>query len=137
MSRSGFTFHCVHLLYCKCHKINFWWNGSYIDSSDWIKNKKAKINHVNKRDNKCFQYPVTVALNHEENKKDPEKITKIKPFTDKYDWEGIHLIRKNNWKKFEKNNLTIAPNVLYAKKEKIYFICVSKNNSKFEKQVIL
>ena len=23
MSRSGVTFHCVHLLYCKCHKINF------------------------------------------------------------------------------------------------------------------
>ena len=47
------------------------------------------------------------------------------------------MIRKNNWKKFEKNNLTIALDVLYAKIEKIYFICVSKNNSKFEKQVIL
>ena len=36
---------------------------SYIDSPDWIKNKKATINTINKKDNKCFQYAVTVALN--------------------------------------------------------------------------
>ena len=38
-------------------------SGSYIDSPDWIKNKKATINTINKKDNKCFQYAVTVALN--------------------------------------------------------------------------
>ena len=27
---------------------------------DWIKNKKATINPINKKDNKCFQYVVTV-----------------------------------------------------------------------------
>ena len=42
---------------------------------------------------------------------------------------------KNDWKKFEKNNLTIALNVLYAKKEKIYII-VSKHNNDCEKHVI-
>ena len=39
--------------------------------------------------------------------------------------------------KFEKNNLTIALNLFYAKKEKIYPACVSKHNSSREKQVIL
>ena len=39
-------------------------------------------------------------------------------------------------KKIEKNNLTIVLNVLYAKKEKIYPVYVSKNNSKRGKQVI-
>ena len=34
---------------------------------------------------------------------------------------------------FQKNNLTIALNVLYAKKEKIYPAYVSKNNSNHEK----
>ena len=34
-------------------------------------------------------------------------------------------------------NLTIAINVLYAKKEKIYPAYVSKHNSNHEKQVIL
>ena len=48
----------VQLLYYKCHKINPNCGGSYIDSPDWIKNKKATINHNNKKDNKCFQYAV-------------------------------------------------------------------------------
>ena len=44
---------------------------------------------------------------------------------------------KYNWKKFEKKNVTIALNVLYAKKEKIYPAFVSKHNSDCEKKVIL
>ena len=36
----------------------------------------ATINPINKKDNKCFQYAVTVALNHEEMKKDPKKNNK-------------------------------------------------------------
>ena len=39
--------------------------------------------------------------------------------------------------KFEKNNLTFALNVLYARKEKIYPAYLSKHNSYCEKQVIL
>ena len=39
-------------------------------------------------------------------------------------------------KKIEKNNVTIALNVLYAKKESIYPAYVSKHNSNCEKQVI-
>ena len=34
--------------------MSFKWVGSYIDSPDWIKIKKATINPVNKKDNKCF-----------------------------------------------------------------------------------
>ena len=43
---------------------------------------------------------------------------------------------KDNWKKIEKNNATIAISVLHAKKEKIYPAYVSKHNSNREKQVI-
>ena len=46
-------------------------------------------------------------------------------------------LEKDNWKKFEKNNIIIALNVLYAKNEKIYPAYVSKHNSKREKQVTL
>ena len=45
--------------------------------------------------------------------------------------------RKKLLEKFEKNNVTITINVLYAKKEKIYFAYVSKHNLNREKQVIL
>ena len=40
-------------------------------------------------------------------------------------------------KKFDKNNRTIALNVLYAKKEQIYPAYVAKHNSNREKQIIL
>ena len=42
------------LLYYKCHKANPNCGGSYIDSPDWIKNKKVTINPINKKENKCF-----------------------------------------------------------------------------------
>ena len=38
---------------------------------------------------------------------------------EKYNWEGINFpSEKDDWKKFEKNNLTIALNILYTKKIK-------------------
>ena len=45
-------------------------------------------------------------------------------------------VSHDDWKKNEKNNLTIALNVLVVKKEKIYCAYVSKLNSNHEKQVI-
>ena len=80
MKGREFVFHYVNLLHYKRHKINSDRGGSYIDSPDWIKIKKATINLINKKDNKCFQYSVTVVLNHEEIKKDTQRITKTKTF---------------------------------------------------------
>ena len=81
---SEFVFDYLHLLHCKSHKINRNRGGSYIDRPDWIKNKKATIKPFNTKDNKCFQYAVTVTLNYQEIKKDPQTITKIKPLINKY-----------------------------------------------------
>ena len=83
MRGSPFVFDYVQLLYYKCHKINPNLGGSYIDSLGWIKNKKATINPMNKKDNKCIKHAVVVALNHEETEKDPQRITKFKPFINK------------------------------------------------------
>ena len=125
-------------MYYKCHKINPNRSGSYIDSPDWIKSKKATINLINKKHNECFQYNVAVALNYQKIKKDPQRITKIKLFINTYNWEGINFLsEKDDWKQFEKNNVAIGLNVLYVKKEKIYPAYVSKYNSNCEKQVIL
>ena len=44
-----FVFDYAQLLYYKCHKINLSCSGSYIDSLDWVKNKKATINPINKK----------------------------------------------------------------------------------------
>ena len=125
MRGSEFVFDYVHLIYYKCHRINFNCGGSYIDSPYWIKNK-ATINPINKNDNKGFQYAVTVTLNHEEIKNDQQRITKIKTFINNYNWEGINFPSEKDWKKFEKNNVTIVFNVLYAKKEK-YILFMFQN----------
>ena len=83
---------------------------------------------MNKKDNKCFQYAVTVALNYEEIKKESQKMTKLKTFIDKYNLAEInYLPEKDDWKKIQENNLTIALNVLYTIKEKICPTYVSKN----------
>ena len=76
-------------------------------------------------------------LNHEEIGEHAERITKVKPFINKYKWEGIDFrSEKNDWKKFEKNNVTNGLNVVYAKKEKkIYSAYISKHNSNREKEV--
>ena len=129
MKGSEFVFDYVYSLYYKSHKINLSRGRSYIDSPDWIKNKKATVNPTNKKDNKWFQYAITVVLNHEEIKKDPQKITKIKLFIKKYNWEGINFpSEKDDWKKIQKSNRTIVLNVFYPKKS-TYATYVSKHNS--------
>ena len=77
MKGSYFVFNYVHLLYYKYHKINPNCGASYIDSPDLKKNKKATINPISKKDNKCFQYAVTVTLNNEEIGKHTERIKKL------------------------------------------------------------
>ena len=97
------------MMYYQCHEVNCRHEGSYIDSSDWIKKEeKTTINPKNK-DDKCFQYVVTVALNYEKSKWNPERVSNIKLFMNKYTWEGINFLSKiDDWRMFEKNNLTIV-----------------------------
>ena len=65
---------------------------------------------MNKKDNKCFQYAVPVALNHEEIKKYSERIAKIKPLLNKYGWEEINFsLEKDDGKKIEKDTVLSSP----------------------------
>ena len=94
-----------------------------------MKNKKETINPIKNPNNKShFQYSVTVVVNYEKIRKEPQRITKIKPFINKYSYYEINYpSEKDNWKVFEQKNVTIALNVLYAEKEKIYLGSVSKH----------
>ena len=134
---SGFIFDSVQLMYYKCHRVHFIRCGSYIDSPDWIKKKKATINPKNS-DDKCFQYAATVVLNYEETESHPERVSNIKPFINKYNWRGINYPSKiDNWKSFEKKNPTTALNILYIKEKEICPVYISKINLSSEKQIIL
>ena len=56
---------------------------------------------------------VTVALNYGETKWNPEIVSNITPLINKCNWKGITYPTKiDDWKTFEKNNPTIALNIL-------------------------
>ena len=78
---SDFVFESVDLLSYSFHKISLKRGKSYIKSPEWVLNKRATINPKNK-DNKCFQYSITVALNHQNIENHPERISNIRPFID-------------------------------------------------------
>ena len=139
MRGSEFEFDGVNLLYYDFNKISLNRGGSYIDSPEWIKNKKSIINPKN-NDYKCFQYAVTVSLNHDKINRDPQRVPKIKPFIDQYNWNDIDFPSTGkDWKKFELNNESIALNILYVPHNtgKIHLAYKSKHNLTREKQVIL
>ena len=138
MKVSDFVFDYVHLLCYKSHKINLNRSGWNRKPPGWIKNKKGAINPINEKDNKCFQYAVTVALNHEEIKKDPQRIKEIKPFIKKFKCEWIKFpSEEDDWKKFEKINVTIPFNILYAKKKKYILFMFQNITQMVKKQVAL
>ena len=98
MRGSEFVFDSVDALYYDLNKVSSIRGGSYTDSPEWIKNKKATIN-PKKNDHRYFQYAAAVALNFVQIKKDPQKISKIKPFIDQYNWKGINFLsHKKQWK---------------------------------------
>ena len=75
MRGNDFIFDSVHLMYYKCHKVNFRHVGSYIDSPDWIKKKKATINPKNEN-NKYFQYAATDFMKKsKETRKEYQKLS--------------------------------------------------------------
>ena len=64
-----FNFESVDLMDYKLHKVSLKRGGSYIKSPEWLINKRATINPKNEKDDKCFQYELTLALNYNETKK--------------------------------------------------------------------
>ena len=126
-------------MYYDFNKISLNRGGLYIEPDKWIKDKKSAINP---KDNyyKCFQYAVTVALNHDKINKNPQRVSKVKPFIDQYNWNDIDFpSTSKDWKKIELNNELITLNILYVpqKTTKISLAYKSKHNLTREKQVIL
>ena len=67
-------------------------------------------------------------------------MSKLKPYINKYKWEGIDFpAGPKEWQKFERNNKTIALNILFipCNTKTIIVAYISKYNNKRKKQVIL
>ena len=105
-------------------------------SSEWLRNKKeAIINGDN-----FFQNALNDSLYFQSIKKDPQKISKIRPYISHYNWKDIEFpSHQKDWKTFEQNNKTIALNILFAlhNTKTISVLHKSKYNHKSKNQVIL
>ena len=130
MKGSDFTFDGINYLYYDLNKVSISKGGSYIDSPKWLKNKKSTINPKN-NDDKCFQYAITLELNYDKIDRNPQRISKIKPFIDNYNWKDIDFPSRR-WE-------DIALNILYVpfNTKKIEIAYKSKYNLIREKQIIL
>ena len=106
--------------------------------------KKSNNKSYNKKYDTYFQYAVTVALNQGEIKKDLHRITKNKPFINKYNFEETNFrLEKDDWEILEKNNLTTALNTKDKEKKKFALLMfqnitqILKAKVNLENQVIL
>ena len=87
---------------------------SELNYLEWVRGKKeAIINNGN-----SFQNVLDDVLTYQTIKTNPERISRLKPYINKYNWEGIEFpVGPKDWIKFERNNKTIALNVLYIPKQ--------------------
>ena len=85
-------------------------NLSQLNSLGWLRGKKETIISGDTD----FEDALDDALNYQNIEKDLQRISELKPYINKYNWEGIEFpAGGKDWKKFEQNNKTIALNVLY------------------------
>ena len=125
-------------MYYNVNKISLSRGGSYIDSLKWLKKEKATRNPKT-NDDKCFQYALTVALNYQNIKNNPKRISNIKPFIDQYHWKEMDFpSHSKDWKTFESNNKSIVLNIFYVphNTEEIRHGYKSEYNSNRQNQVI-
>ena len=124
MRGSEFVFDYVESLNYIFHKVDLKRSGSYIETPEWLKNKGATINRQNDDE---------IGNRH-------QRVNKVKPFIDQYNWKDINFpSHVGDWKKFELSNKSIALNVLYVQEgeKTIRHAYKSKYNLTRENQVTL
>ena len=102
-------------------------NLSELNSLGWLRGKKEAIinNNNNNNNNNNFQNALDDALNYQTIEKDPQRISKLKPYINKYNWEGINFpVGSKEWRKFEQNNDTIALIICRKKYKKKKKYCI-------------
>ena len=73
-------------------------NLSELNSLGWLRVKKEAI--IN--NNNSFQNALNDALNYQTIETNPERISKLKLYINRYNWQGIEFpVGPKDWKKFE------------------------------------
>ena len=85
-------------------------NLSELNYLGWLRGKKETIISG---DND-FEDALDDALDYQNMEAHPERMSKLKPYINKYNWEGIDFpAGPKDWIKFEKNNKNVALNILF------------------------
>ena len=126
MPESGFSLDKIMNLYINFQRLALTQGDSFTELPEWLKSKKAVMKPQNK-DEGYFKWAVIAALHHEEIKKDHERVSRLWPYENQHNWEGLEFpvsIKKID--KFEKNNPGVVVNVLFIIKksqQKKYMYC--------------
>ena len=81
---------------------------------------------------------VKVTSNYEETESHSQGVLNVIPFINKYKWKEINCPSKiDDWKTFQKNNLTIALNILHTNGKKTFPAYISNINPNYAKQIVL
>ena len=109
---------------------------SELNSLGWLKSKTESII----TDDNHFKNALNDALNYQIIETHPGRISKLKRYINKYNWEGIEFpADTKDLIKFERNNKTIALNILFIphNTKTIRVAYKSEYNNKRKKQVIM
>ena len=83
---------------------------SELNSLGQLKEEKETI--INWKND--FENAFDDTLDYQNIETNPQGISKLKPYNNKYNWEGVEFSAgPKEWKKFEQNNKKIALNILF------------------------
>ena len=127
---SGFTLDKIMHVHINFHKLALTRGGSYIALPKWIKSKKAVTNPQNKNE-ESFKWATIAGIHHEEIKKDHQCISRLRPYENQYNWEGLEFpVSIKNIDKFEKIDKFEQPwhssKRVVQQQEKEKYICSSQ-----------
>ena len=92
---------------------------TFVETAMCIKSNRAVLNPKS-NDNKSFQYSITLSLYHKEIENNFNRITKIEPYTNNFNWNNINFPPTNqDYENFEINNENISLNICQFDNEKI------------------
>ena len=108
---SDFNFERFDLMDYKLYKVSLKRGGSYIKSPEWLINKRAIKNPKNEKDDKCFQYALTLALDYSKTKK-----RELENIFRKIKHEDTDFLSQQiDWENFEQNNESLLMSYLHHK----------------------
>ncbi|XP_057299543.1 uncharacterized protein LOC130630167 [Hydractinia symbiolongicarpus] len=130
LKKSDYIFNRITEMTYHCHMIDLMRGRSWFKTPEWLQKKHCIINPKNE-DEQCFKWAVIAALHFDSIGAHPERISKLKPFVEQYNWSGIEFPTPNtHWKKFERQNPNVALNVYFSEEDfQVRQAYVSKHNT--------